>query len=195
MVIDRQRAYELMTEWTESDSLRKHMLAVEAAVVAYGRREGADLELWAATALLHDFDYERHPEVGPGGHPFVGVEHLRSLGAPEEMCEAILGHADFSGVPRTSRLAKVLYACDEITGLVSAAVLVRPDRDIANLELPSVKRKFKDKAFARGVSREDVRRGAEELGVDLWDHVAFVIAAMQERADVLGLGPARGRQA
>lgn len=187
MTIDRSAAYALMTEWTESPSLRTHMLAVEAAVVAYARREGADEDLWAATAVLHDFDYERHPDIGPDGHPFVGVAHLRSLGAREEMCEAILGHADFSGVPRVSRLAKVLYACDEITGLVTAAVLVRPDKDIANLELKSLKKKFKDKAFARGVARDDVRRGAEELGVELWQHVATVLEAMQERASVLGL--------
>jgi predicted hydrolase (HD superfamily) len=187
MTIDRSAAYALMTEWTESPSLRTHMLAVEAAVVAYARRESADEDLWAATAVLHDFDYERHPDIGPDGHPFVGVAHLRSLGAQEEMCQAILGHADFSGVPRVSRLAKVLYACDEITGLVTAAVLVRPDKDIANLELKSLKKKFKDKAFARGVARDDVRRGAEELGVELWEHVATVLEAMQERASVLGL--------
>ena len=183
----RDDAYALMTEWTESDALRRHMLAVEAAVVAYARAEEADEDLWAATALLHDFDYERHPDVGEDGHPVVGVRHLREQGWPEVMNDAILGHADFTGVPRETRLAKVLYACDEITGLVTAAVLVRPDKDIANQTLKSLKKKFKDKAFAKGVQREDVRRGAEELGVDLWDHVAFVLAAMQERADVLEL--------
>jgi predicted hydrolase (HD superfamily) len=187
MTFDRAHAFALMTEWTASESLRGHMLAVEAAVVAYARAEGADEALWAATALLHDFDYERHPTLGPDGHPFVGVAHLRGLGAPEEMLEAILGHADHTGVARTSRLARVLYACDEITGLVTAAVLVRPDRDIAGLELSSLRKKFKDKAFARGVVREDVRRGAEELGVDLWEHVAFVLAAMRSSAGVLGL--------
>jgi putative nucleotidyltransferase with HDIG domain len=187
MILDRDVALELMQEWTASESLRTHMLAVEAAVVAYARREGADEALWAATALLHDFDYERHEALDAEGHPFVGVAHLRALGAPEEMLQAILGHADHTGVARESRLAKVLYACDEITGLINAAVLVRPDRDIAHLALPSLRKKFKDKAFARGVARDDVRRGAEELGVDLWEHVAFVLAAMQERADVLGL--------
>lgn len=176
-----------MTEWTEGESLRNHMLAVEAAVTAYARREGADVELWAATALLHDFDYERYPVLGPEGHPFVGVAHLRALGAPPEMCEAILGHADHTGVPRTSRLARVLYACDEITGLVTAAALVRPDKDVRGVELASLKKKFKDKAFARGVVRDDVRRGAEELGVELWAHVGAVLGAMQERAEVLGL--------
>jgi putative nucleotidyltransferase with HDIG domain len=187
MILDRDAALELMQEWTASESLRTHMLAVEAAVVAYARREGADEALWAATALLHDFDYERHDALDDEGHPFVGVAHLRALGAPDEMLQAILGHADHTGVARESRLAKVLYACDEITGLINAAVLVRPDRDIAHLALPSLRKKFKDKAFARGVARDDVRRGAEELGVDLWEHVAFVLAAMQERADVLGL--------
>ncbi len=186
----RDRAYTLMTEWTESDSLRKHMLAVESAVCAYARRFGENEDLWAATALLHDFDYERHPDydvAAQTGHPFTGVAHLRTLGYPEEMLGAILGHADYSGVPRLTQLAKVLYACDEITGLITAAVLVRPDKNIANQELKSLKKKFKDKAFARGVQREDVIRGAEELGVELWEHVAFVLEAMQARAASLGL--------
>lgn len=183
----RDKAYELMTEWTASDSLRKHMLAVEAAVVAYARQNGEDEDFWAATALLHDFDYEKHPDIGPDGHPFVGVAHLREAGWPEPLLEAILGHADFSGVPRESQLAKVLYACDEITGLITASVLVRPDRNITNQTLKSLKKKFKDKAFARGVAREDVTRGAEELGVDLWEHVQFVLEAMQGEAEALGL--------
>jgi putative nucleotidyltransferase with HDIG domain len=183
----RERAYELMTEWTPSEALQRHMLAVEAAVVAYARAEGADEDLWAATALLHDFDYERHPDPSEDGHPYVGVRHLREQGWPEELCEAILGHADYTGVPRDSRLARVLYACDEITGLITAAVLVRPDKDIAGQSVKSLKKKFKDKAFARGVHRDEVRRGAEELGVDLWEHVGFVLAAMQERADTLAL--------
>jgi putative nucleotidyltransferase with HDIG domain len=195
MRIDRATAHALMTEWTSSESLRGHMLAVEAAVAAYAEQFGEDVDLWSATALLHDFDYERYPHLGEGGHPFVGVAHLRSLGAPEAMCEAILGHADHTGVPRSSRLAKVLYACDEVTGLVTAAVLVRPDKSIEGLELKSLKKKFKDKAFARGVSREDVRRGAEELGVDLWEHVQFVLDAMKARAEALGLdgSSVRGR--
>ena len=183
----REAAWRLVTAWTAGENLRNHMLAVEAAVTAYARREAADVELWAATALLHDFDYERHPVLGPDGHPFVGVAHLRSLGAPEEMLDAILGHADHTGVARTSRLAKVLYACDEITGLVTAAALVRPDKDVRGVEIASLRKKFKDKAFARGVARDDVRRGAEELGVELWTHVATVLAAMQERAEELGL--------
>jgi putative nucleotidyltransferase with HDIG domain len=179
-----------MCEWTESESLRKHMLAVEAATRAYARKYGEDEELYAVTALLHDFDYERYPEVdveAQTGHPFTGVAHLRVLGYPEEVCQAILGHADYSGVARESRLARVLYACDEITGLITAAVLVRPDKDIAQLTVKSLKKKFKDKAFARGVKREDVQRGADELGVELWGHVDFVLAAMQARAEALGL--------
>lgn len=183
----RDRAYALMTEWTPSEALRRHMLAVEAAVVAYARAEEEDDDLWAATALLHDFDYERHPDPTENGHPYVGVRYLRESGWPEEACEAILGHADYTGVARTSRLAKVLYACDEITGLITAAVLVRPDKDIANQTVKSLKKKFKDKAFARGVHRDDVLRGADELGVDLWEHVTFVLHAMQESSDVLGL--------
>lgn len=187
MTLSRAAAYQLMTEWTESDSLRKHMLAVEAAVVAYARQFSEDEIKWAVTALLHDFDYERHPTIGENGHPVVGVCHLRRLGYPEDVLEAILGHADFLQVPRTSLLAKTLYACDEVTGLITAAVLVRPDKDIAHLEVGSLKKKFKDKAFARGVSREDIRRGAEELDIELWEHVGFVLAAMQRSATALGL--------
>lgn len=183
----REAAYQLMTEWTSSESLRKHMLAVEAGVVAYARLYDEDEDLWAATALLHDFDYERHPEPNENGHPYVGVAHLRSLGYPEEMLAAIMGHADYTGVPRESLLAKTLYACDEVTGLITAAVLVRPEKDIANLTMKSIKKKFKDKAFARGVNREDVRRGADELGMELWDHVQFVLEAMQGRSAALGL--------
>ena len=188
MTPTRSEAYGLMTEWTESESLRKHMLAVESAVRAYARRYGEDEERWGVAALLHDFDYEKHPHMGgEDGHPFVGVRHLREAGYPEDILRAILGHADFSGVPRETLLARVLYACDEVTGLITAAVLVRPDKDIRNLELSSLKKKFKDKAFAKGVHREDVSRGAEELGVELWEHVAFVLSAMQEDAEALGL--------
>ncbi len=188
----RTDAYKLMTEWTLSDSLRKHMLAVEAAVSAYARKYGEDEERWAVTALLHDFDYEKYPHIGEQGHPYVGVAYLREQGYPEDILTAILGHADFTGVARESLLAKTLYACDEITGLITAAVLVRPDKNIANQTVKSLKKKFKDKAFARGVNREDVRRGAEELGVELWEHIAFVLAAMQDQAETLGLD---GKQA
>lgn len=187
MIPTRAQAYDLMTQWTQSDSLRKHMLSVETAVVAYAKKYNEDENKWAVTALLHDFDYEKHPELSQNGHPFVGVQFLREQGYDEEILEAILGHADFSAVPRTTSLAKTLYACDEITGLITAAVYVRPDKNIANQTVDSLKKKFKDKAFAKGVNREDVKRGAEELGVELWEHVAFVLAAMQARADVLGL--------
>jgi putative nucleotidyltransferase with HDIG domain len=187
MIPTRDQAYELMTQWTQSDSLRKHMLSVETAVVAYARKYNEDENKWAVTALLHDFDYEKHPELSANGHPFVGVQYLREQGYDEEILEAILGHADFSGVPRATPLAKTLYACDEITGLITAAVYVRPDKNIAHQTVDSLKKKFKDKAFAKGVNREDVKRGAEELGVELWEHVDFVLKAMQGRAALLGL--------
>ncbi len=187
LTLSREGALELMHAWTRSESLRNHMLAVESATAAYARHYGADETLWRVTAILHDFDYEKHPEANENAHPFVGVAYLRERGYPEEVLEAIMGHADYSGVPRESLLAKALYACDEVTGLVTAAVLVRPDKDIGNLELKSLKKKFKDKAFARGVNRDDVLRGADELGVELWEHVTFVLGAMQADAKVLGL--------
>lgn len=152
--------------------------------------EQIDEELWAIAALLHDFDYERYPEVdveAQQGHPFTGVAYLREQGYPEAVLEAIMGHADYTGVPRSSLLAKVLFACDEITGLITAAVLVRPDKDIAGQSLKSLKKKFKDKAFARGVNREDVVQGAQALGIELWEHVAFVLQAMQAQASLLEL--------
>ena len=190
MTVSRDDAFELMLEWTDSESLRKHMLAVESAVVAYAKKRGADEALWASAALLHDFDYEKYPDVDTAaktGHPYTGVAYLREQGYPEKMLDAILGHADYTQVSRETDLAKVLYACDEITGLITAAVLVRPDKDIANQTLKSLKKKFKDKAFARGVNRDEVRHGAEDLGVELWDHVQFVLEAMQADAEKLGL--------
>lgn len=187
MIPARAQAYKLMLEWTKSESLRKHMLAVEAAVVAYANKFAEDENKWAVTALLHDFDYEKYPELSENGHPFVGVQYLREQGYDQEILEAILGHANFSGVPRTTLLAKTLYACDEITGLITAAVYVRPDKNIANQKVASLKKKFKDKAFARGVSREDVKQGAAELGIDLWEHIDFVLAAMQKNASLLDL--------
>ena len=192
MTPTREDAVELMEEWTQSESLRKHMLAVEAAVVAYAEKYDGDKQQWAVAAILHDFDYERFPlaEEGDGGHPYVGVRELEQRGYPPAITDAIMGHADFTGVARESQLAKVLFACDELTGLITAAVLVRPDKDIAGLTLKSLKKKFKDKAFARGVNRDDVRQGAEELGIDLWDHVEFVLEAMQARAERLGLAGA-----
>ena len=187
MTLSRAGALALMQEWTASESLRKHMLAVESATAAYARKLGGEEETWRVAALLHDFDYERHPDLGENGHPYVGVGYLREQGLPDEVLDAIMGHADFTGVPRTTPLAKALYACDELTGLITAAVLVRPDKDIANLEIKSLKKKFKDKAFARGVNRDDVVRGADELGLELWEHAAFVLSAMQGDAKTLGL--------
>ena len=190
MKISRDDAYKLMTDWTESVSLQKHMLAVEAAVKAYADKMNQDQEYWAVAALLHDFDYEKYPDFdveAQTGHPYTGVAYLRELGYPEDILQAILGHADYTKVARETDLAKVLYACDEITGLITASVLVREDKDIANQTIKSLKKKFKAKAFARGVNREDVVRGAEELGVELWEHIAFVLEAMQANAEVLGL--------
>ena len=176
-----------MESWTASPSLRKHMLAVESATAAYAQKLGGDETEWRVAALLHDFDYEKYPTPDETGHPYVGVRHLREQGLPENILDAIMGHADYTGVPRETPLAKALYACDELTGLITAATLVRPDKDVRNVEIKSLKKKFKDKAFARGVNRDDVVRGAEELGVELWEHVAFVLAAMQTDAEKLGL--------
>jgi predicted hydrolase (HD superfamily) len=192
----RDQAWQLLTEWTKSESLRKHALAVEACVVAYGETEAdrlglgdaahaALVELYSTTALLHDFDYERHPTAEE--HPFVGVRELERVGWPEELRIAILGHAQYSGVPRESHLAKVLFACDELAGFLTACALVKPSKSIAEVEVPSVRKKMKDKAFARAVHREDIVQGAAELGVDLDAHIAFCIEAMKKRASELGL--------
>jgi predicted hydrolase (HD superfamily) len=192
----REQALQLLTEWTQSESLRKHALAVEACVAAYGEQEAdrmglvgdaraALLNLYSTTALLHDFDYERHPTAEE--HPFVGVKELERLGWPEEMRTAILGHAQYSGVPRVSHLAKALFACDELAGFLTACALVKPSKSIAEVEVISVKKKMKDKAFARAVHREDIVQGAAELGVDLEAHIRFCIEAMKKRAGELGL--------
>jgi len=185
-----------LREWTESESLRKHALAVEACVLAYGEAE-ADrlgltgderetlLNLYSTTALLHDFDYERHPSREE--HPFVGVRELERQGWPLELRTAILGHAEYSGTPRVSHLDKVLFACDELAGFLTACSLVKPTKAIADVEVAGVKKKMKDKAFARGVNRQDVIQGATELGVDLDAHIAFCIEAMKRRAGELGL--------
>ena len=183
----RDDAWELVREWTESDSLRKHMLAVEAALRAYARRLDADEETWAIAGLVHDLDYERYPDLETG-HPRHGVEELRRLGYPEEVVHAVLGHAELMGVPRESLLDKALFACDELAGFIAACAYVRPD-GIAGMKTKSVKKKLKQPSFAAGVNREEVREGAEELGEDFDEHVAFVIGAMEERADELGLGP------
>jgi predicted hydrolase (HD superfamily) len=196
LTFGRERAWDLLMEWTQSESLRKHALAVEACVVAYGEREAdglglagenhaALIELYSTTALLHDFDYERHPTVEE--HPFVGVRELERLGWPEEMRTAILGHAQYSGVPRVSHLAKALFACDELAGFLTACALVKPTKSIADVEVAGVKKKMKDKAFARGVHREDILQGAAELGVELDAHIGFCIEAMKRRAGELGL--------
>jgi putative nucleotidyltransferase with HDIG domain len=185
MELTRESAWALVTEWTRSESLRKHMLAVEAAVRGYARHFGEDEQAWGIAALLHDFDYERYPDAAD--HPFRGVEALASLGYPEWLTRAILSHADYSGVPRESRLEKTLYACDEMSGFVTAAALVRPSKSILDLEASSVVKRMKDKAFAKGVNRDDLRRGAEEIGLPLPEHIDNVIRFMREQADVLAL--------
>jgi putative nucleotidyltransferase with HDIG domain len=174
-----------MTEYTQGESLRKHMMAVEAAVRGYARQFGEDEDDWGAVALLHDFDYERYPTQED--HPYRGVEILTERGYPEWVTRAILSHADYSGVPRESRLEKTLYACDEMSGIVTAASLVRPSKSVLDLEAASVIKRMKDKAFARAVNRDDLRRGAEELGLPLDQHITNVIAFMREQADALGL--------
>jgi predicted hydrolase (HD superfamily) len=183
--ISRDAAWALVTEHTQSDSLRKHMLAVEAAVRGYARQFGEDEEAWGFVALVHDFDYEKFPDAG--NHPFRGVEILQGLGYPEWVTRAILSHADYSGVARESRLEHTLFACDEMAGFVTAAALVRPSKSVLDLEASSVLKRMKDKAFARAVNRDDLRRGAEEMGVPLEEHVANVIRFLRERAADLGL--------
>ena len=183
--LSRDDAWALLTEWTQSESLRKHALAVEAAVRGYARQFGEDEDAWGVVALLHDFDYERYPT--PENHPFRGCEELQRRGYPEWVTRAILSHAEYSGVTRESRLEKTLFACDEMAGFVTAAALVQPTKSILDLEAPSVIKRMKDKAFARNVPRDHLRIGAEELGLPLETHVANVIAFMRERAEALGL--------
>jgi predicted hydrolase (HD superfamily) len=193
---NREQAWALLTEWTAGESLRKHALAVEACVVAYGEAEAdrlglagdervAFINLYSTTALLHDFDYEKHPSREE--HPFVGVKELERQGWPFELRTAILGHAEYSGVPRESHLAKVLFACDELAGFLTACALVKPTKAIADVEAAGARKKMKDKAFARGVNREDVILGAQELCVELETHIAFCIEAMKKQSAVLGL--------
>lgn len=186
----RDEAWNLLCEYTQSENLRKHALAVEACVREYARRQSADENLWGITALLHDFDYERWPNAehhADREHPFEGSRILRERGYPEEMIHAILAHANYSGVARESALDHTLFACDELAGFLTACALIKPSKKIIEVEAVSVMRKLKDKAFARGVSREDVRRGAEELGVPLEEHISFCIEAMKSIADKLGL--------
>ena len=185
----RDEAWALVCEWTASESLRKHMLGVEAAMRAYAREFGEDEDLYGVTGLLHDLDYERHPDMDSDtGHPRTALALFRERGYPEELIDAVAGHASFLGVPRESRMAKTLYAVDELSGFISACAYVRPD-GIHGMTPKSVKKKLKQPSFAAGVNRDEVREGAEELGVDFDEHVDFVIAAMEGQAGELGLGP------
>jgi putative nucleotidyltransferase with HDIG domain len=186
----RDVALALMHEYTASDSLRKHMYSVEAAMRAYAEHFGEDADRWGLTGLLHDFDYERWPNAAHSPteeHPAAGVRVLREAGYPDDVLDAILGHASYSGVPRVTRMAKTLFAVDELTGLITATALVRPSKSVHEVDAKSVRKKMKDKAFARGVNRDDVINGAADLGVDLDWHIQFVIDAMRARAESLGL--------
>ncbi len=184
--MDRQAVWNLLCEYTKNENLRKHALAVEACMRAYARKFGEDEEKWGAVGLIHDFDYEIYPNAPD--HPVKGSEILKDKGWPEEMRKAILGHADYTGVPRDTPLAKTLFACDELAGFITACSLVRPDR-ILSLEAKSVRKRMKDKAFARSVSREDITKGAEELPTPLDEHITFCIRAMREIAEKLDLLP------
>ncbi len=189
--VNRAEALSLMHEHTQSPSLRQHMLAVEAAMRAYAAKFGEDAESWGLVGLLHDFDYEKFPNAehsATDGHPAWGVDLLRSNGVAEPLLRAVLGHATYSGVPRDTQMAKTLFAVDELCGFLVACALVRPSKSFADLEVSSVKKKLKDKAFARGVNRDEVRQGAEELGVPLDDHIAFCIQALRPVEPSLGLG-------
>ena len=181
----RERAWEILCEFTKSDSLRRHALAVETCVVAYARKYAEDEAKWSVTALLHDFDYEIHPEAPQ--HPMDGEPILAERGVSEEIRRAILSHANYSGVPRVSLLERTLFACDELSGFISAVSLVKPGKSVLEVDTKSVRKKMKDKAFARSVSRQDIEDGARELGVELDEHIGFCIQAMRERAGELGL--------
>jgi len=181
----REQAWDLLCEYTKSDSLRRHALAVEACVTAYARKLGQDEAKWSETALLHDFDYEMHPDAPD--HPMKGEPILAGRGVDPEIRRAILSHANYSGVPRESQLEKTLFACDELAGFLTACAYVKPGRSIAEVDVKSVRKKLKDKAFARSVNRDDIVNGAQELGVNLDDHIAFCIEAMKAAAESLGL--------
>jgi len=183
--LNREPAWALLCEYTQSESLRKHMLAVEACMRAYARKFGEDEDKWAITGLLHDFDYEKYPS--PQEHPFVGNRVLEERGYPEEIRRAILSHADYSGVKRESRMEKTLFACDELAGFITATALVKPGKSLAEVDAKSVRKKMKDKAFARSVSRDDIINGAADMGIDLEEHIAFCIEAMKGIAAELGL--------
>lgn len=186
-MIERNRNYclNLLKEYTKSESLLKHAFAVESCVRAYAEKFGEDVEFWGNVALLHDFDYEKYPSAEE--HPYKGAEILRGLGFSEEFITAILSHADYTGVKRETLLQKTLFACDELAGFLTAVAYVRPSKSIDEVEVKSVRKKMKDKAFAKAVSREDIINGASELGVDLDEHISFCIEAMKENKDVLGL--------
>ena len=184
--MNREESWELLCTWTESDSLRKHMLAVEAAMRAYARKFGEDEEKWGVTGLLHDMDYEKHPT--PDEHPMVGVRELERRGYPEDVLHAVKGHADYLDVPRDTLMSKTLYAVDELSGFIVAVALMRPE-GLDGLKAKSVRKKMKQKSFAAAVNREDIVRGAEELDVDLNEHIEFVAAALRERSGALGLAP------
>ena len=184
--MDRKEAWELLCEYTKNENLRKHMLAVEACMRAYAKKFGEDEETWGVVGLIHDFDYEMYPNAPD--HPLKGSEILKEKGMPENLRRAILGHADYSGVPRDTQMAKALFACDELAGFITACSLVRPDR-IMSLEARSVRKRMKDKAFARRVSREDIVKGAEEIGIPLDEHIAFCIGVLRAIAPTLGLEP------
>jgi putative nucleotidyltransferase with HDIG domain len=183
--MNRNEAYSLLTEFTKKDGLIKHALAVEGVMREYAKKFGEDAQIWGIVGLLHDFDYERYPDAKD--HPFKGAEILRQRGIPDEWVEAILGHADYSGVERQSLMAKTLFAVDELTGFIVAVALVRPSKKIEEVSLKSVKKKMKDRAFAASVRREDIFRGAEELGVAIDEHIEFVLTAMKKISDSLGL--------
>jgi predicted hydrolase (HD superfamily) len=193
VTLTRPEALALMHEYTASDALRKHMYAVEIAMRAMAEREGEDPEEWGVVGLVHDFDYERYPNAAHAPHeehPAEGVRILAQRGLPESSQRAILGHANYTGVPRDTPMARALFAVDELCGFLVACALVRPSRSLQDLEVSSVRKKLKDKAFARGVSRDDVIQGAAELGVPLDEHIAFVLAALRPHEGALGLGPA-----
>jgi len=192
MTISREAAWALLTEYTASESLRKHALAVEAAVRGYARQFGEDEEAWAFVALIHDFDYERWPDAE--NHPYRGAEILRERGCPEYIVRAVLSHAEYTGITRETLLERTLFACDELAGFITAAALVRPSKSVLDLEASSVVKRMKDKAFARAVSRDDLRRGAEEMNLPLAKHIGNVIGFMRERADDLGLRGTIGGQ-
>jgi putative nucleotidyltransferase with HDIG domain len=182
---DRESAWCLLTEFTQSESLRKHAMAVECCMRAYARKFGEDEDKYGVTGLLHDFDYEKYPT--PEEHPFVGNKIMKERGYPDDMLRAILSHADYSGVKRETKMEKALYACDELSGLITATALVKPSKSIFEVDAKSVRKKMKDKAFARTVNRDDIINGAADLGVDLDEHIAFCIEAMKANADALGL--------